>query len=308
VSDLDAGAAAVERLDNDQAGVDHPADQAPDLASLARDRCDCADEPAARVRAGAAGGGARRYGRGARALRGAGLVVPAGAPPPIATLLADPKAAAIAARLAENARPHGDTRRAFALPTGDKLFEDAVWDPAAKVFYVSSVRDRRVYAVTTTGELRPLTEPEAAGMGVSGLALDGERHVLWLSTAALPPVPGYQAGDDDAKPSGLVAVDPASGRVVRRLALVPDGAKHALTDLAVTPRGDVLASDATAGRSSRRACVIDQRTIAEDGPPKQVVDEPETKVPREYFARKRSESAWRGGRARRRGRDHPGRR
>jgi hypothetical protein len=36
-----------------------------------------------------------------------------------------------------------------------------------------------------------------------------------------------------------------------------------------------------------RVWVIDQGTIAEDGPPKQVVDEPKTEVAREYFARQR---------------------
>src|SRR6185295_20378665 len=88
-------------------------------------------------------------------------------------------------------------------------------------------------------------EPE--GIGVLDVAFDPTRNVLWMSTAPLPPVPGYRKGDDTARASSIAAIDPATGRIVQRIELRPDGKPHALSDLAVTSAGDVLVSDATGG-------------------------------------------------------------
>src|SRR4029079_16663967 len=77
------------------------------------------------------------------------------------------------------------------------------------------------------------------------IAFDPARHVLWMSTAPLPPVPGYHKGDDAARASSIASIDVSTGHVLRRIELRPDGKPHALSDLALTPAGDVLVSDAT---------------------------------------------------------------
>lgn len=65
----------------------------------------------------------------------------------LGALAGDPHAGPLTEQLAANGRAMGAAQRAFALPGGDKLFEDVAWDPQAHRFYVTSVRDRRVYAV-----------------------------------------------------------------------------------------------------------------------------------------------------------------
>jgi hypothetical protein len=166
----------------------------------------------------------------------------------LGALAGDPHAGQLTEQLAANGRAMGAAQRAFALPAGDKLFEDVAWDPQAHRFYLTSVRDRRVYTMDADGQgMRPLTAPEPDGIGVLGIAFDPARRVLWMSTAALPPVPGYRKGDDAARASSVASVDVSTGQVVQRIELRPDGKPHALTDLAIAASGDVLASDATAG-------------------------------------------------------------
>jgi sugar lactone lactonase YvrE len=188
----------------------------------------------------------------------------------LGALASDPHAAQLTEQLAANGRAVGAGQRAFALPAGDKLFEDVAWDPRAHRFYVSSVRDRRVYTVDADGQgIQPLTAPEPEGIGVLGIAFDPVRRVLWMSTAALPPVPGYRKGDDAARASSVASVDVSTGQVVQHIELRPDGKPHALTDLAIAASGDVLVSDATAGglyivRSGR--AVLDRLSADFDSP------------------------------------------
>lgn len=178
----------------------------------------------------------------------AGLVLDAGAASELASVLDAPDAAAVRDRLARNAEPVGRAARAFALPPGDKLFEDLVWDARAQRFYVTSVRDRTVYSVDASGrDLRAILPPAPDGIAVMDLALDAAHGRLWISECPLPVVPGYRAGDDRRVASAIVAIEVPSGRVVARVELPPDGAAHSLADLAVTPAGDVVVSDGTGG-------------------------------------------------------------
>ncbi|HSS01432.1 MAG TPA: tetratricopeptide repeat protein [Kofleriaceae bacterium] len=195
----------------------------------------------------------------------------------LAALAGDPHIAQLTEQLAANGRAMGAADRVFDLPTGDKLFEDLVWAPSAGALYITSVRERRVYAFTPGLQaLRPLTEPEPEGIGVLDVAFDPARNVLWMSTAPLPPVPGYRKGDDAARASSIAAIDPSTGRIVQRVELRPDGKPHALSDLAVTSAGDVVVSDATGGglyilRAGRAAL---ERLSAD-------FDSPQTPAPRD---------------------------
>jgi sugar lactone lactonase YvrE len=200
----------------------------------------------------------------------AGMTLGPGGAKLLDALASDPHAAQLTEQLAANGLAIGAGQRAFALPAGDKLFEDVAWDPRAHRFYLSSVRDRRVYTVDADGQgMRPLTAPEPDGIGVLGIAFDPVRRVLWMSTAALPPVPGYRKGDDAARASSVASVDVSTGQVVQRIELRPDGKPHAFTDLAIAASGDVVVSDATAGglyivRSGR--AVLDRLSADFDSP------------------------------------------
>lgn len=164
----------------------------------------------------------------------------------LAALLASPAAAAMSERLAASAAPRGDGRAAFALPTGDHLFEDVAWDARGRRFFVSSVRDQDVWIVDAAGkDAHPMGLPRTEGVGVAGVALAAD-GILWATQTPLPPVPGFRHGDESTKASALVAIDPATGRVVERVELPRDDMAHALTDVA-TGAGEVYVSDATGG-------------------------------------------------------------
>jgi hypothetical protein len=195
----------------------------------------------------------------------------------LGALASDPRTPQVAEQFAANGRAMGAALMAFALPTGDKLFEDIAWDPRSRIFYLSSVRDRRVYSVDAAGNsVRPVTAPEPEGIGVSGLAFDETHRVLWMSTAALPLVPGYRKGDDSARASSVASIDISTGQVTQRIELPADGKPHALTDIAVSATGDVMASDATAGGLYivRRGRAVLERLSSD-------FDSPQTPAPRD---------------------------
>jgi hypothetical protein len=79
-----------------------------------------------------------------------------------------------------------------------------------------------------------------------GVAVDGGRRGLWVSSQALPQMDGYRA--EDAGRSFVFEYDLESARLRRRLG-PPEAAPDArFGDLSVAPGGELLVSDPFAGR------------------------------------------------------------
>jgi sugar lactone lactonase YvrE len=70
---------------------------------------------------------------------------------------------------------------------------------------------------------------------------DPARGTLWVTTAAIPQMAGYEAADSGR--SGIYAFDLASGRLKQRYLLPASAQGHLLGDLVVAPNGDVYATD-----------------------------------------------------------------
>jgi hypothetical protein len=100
---------------------------------------------------------------------------------------------AVLARMTKNRAPRGRAEPAFTLRERDLIAEGVAYDTASQTWFVSSVRQRKIIAVTAKAQ-RDFAS--GGGLdGVLGLAIDPARRVLWASSAALPQMIGYRAAD-----------------------------------------------------------------------------------------------------------------
>ena len=139
---------------------------------------------------------------------------------------------------------------AFTLPMGALLPGDLAWDAAGKVFYVASLRQRKIVRVTPGASGAPALAADFAGSGaepldaVEGVKVDAARRRLWAVTAADPAMEG--ARPEDAGRSQLVAFDLSTGAVAGRFtpATRPP---HQFGGLAVGGDGSIWVTDTITG-------------------------------------------------------------
>ncbi|HEV8358662.1 MAG TPA: hypothetical protein VGQ17_18055 [Gemmatimonadales bacterium] len=113
------------------------------------------------------------------------------------------------------------------------------------MWYLASVRHRKVARVHPDGSSDDLvTEGQDSLWAALGVRADPASGTLWVTTAAIPQMSGYQAADSGR--SGVAAFDLATGRLKARYLLPSGPAPHLLGDLVVAPNGDVYATDSDA--------------------------------------------------------------
>lgn len=153
--------------------------------------------------------------------------------------------AAVAARIAGNARPVSTAQAAFALADSAFMPESITFDGQTRRFFLSSIRDGRIVAYTPAdGAFRELVPAGRDGQwAMLALVADSASRTLWATTAAIPFYAAYQAADSGK--SAVLAYDLDTG-VLRRRWDAPAG-RHQLGDMAVAPNGDVYVSDAEEG-------------------------------------------------------------
>ena len=101
-----------------------------------------------------------------------------------------------------NRRPIASSTIAMRLPASGLITEDIAYDPETNLFFVSSVREGKVLAIDERGVVRDFIRSGQDGLwSIFALAVDVNRHVLWLTTAAVPQNRRYQPAD-----SGRTAV------------------------------------------------------------------------------------------------------
>ncbi len=139
---------------------------------------------------------------------------------------------------------------AFTLAAGGLLPGDLAWDAAGKVFYVASLRQRKIVRVTPGAPGAPAVAADFALPGVEpldaveGLKVDAARRRLWAVTAADPVMEGARL--EDAGRSALVAFDLATGAVLGRF--TPETRPpHQFGGLAVGGDGSVWVTDTITG-------------------------------------------------------------
>ena len=123
------------------------------------------------------------------------------------------------------------------------LVEDLAADARSGAVFVSSVRTGEVWR-GAGGKWEAWAHPATPGSGAFAVAVDPVRGVLHVSVAAVPQAEGFRKSDEGN--SALVTLRLADGKELARH--VPPGpGPHLLGDMAVTPGGTVLVSDALAG-------------------------------------------------------------
>jgi hypothetical protein len=133
----------------------------------------------------------------------------------------------------------------FTLSDSRLLAEDMDYDPTAKRFFVTSVRERKVVTLDARGVSSDFaTSPDNWPM--LAVKVDATRGVLWATEVAMQ---GFRfAPESDWGRSALLCYDLQNGRLLSRIE-GPRGS--ALGDMALAPNGDVIVSDGEGGRVYR---------------------------------------------------------
>jgi hypothetical protein len=128
----------------------------------------------------------------------------------------------------------------FVWPVKGVIAEGVAFDPETRNFFISSVRERKIWRVTPEGEFR-LVLSGVGGPSPFGMTFDRERGCLWAAfsdptpTRANPQVPKHGSGIHR-----IDLVDPArlDARYLRN-----DGEEHVLGDLVLGPDRAIWVTD-----------------------------------------------------------------
>lgn len=155
--------------------------------------------------------------------------------------------AALTRRLADNAEPVGEAVR---LLTHDerRFFPVGIaYDRDTNDYFLSSLYRREVVIPGEQSGRTAFVPAGAHGIHAAlGLHAESNRRLLWITSAALPQMRGYD--DSLAGLSMIVAVDLDTGRVSRRFEPPEDAGPHLLSHITVGRRGELFVSDALGGR------------------------------------------------------------
>jgi hypothetical protein len=143
--------------------------------------------------------------------------------------------------------------RVFSLGPAGLIPEDIDFDPASQLFYITSIRDREILAVDSTGHsTRFALSPDH--WPLMALKLDAGRGILWATEVAIDGVAGVVAGDWGK--SAVLQYDLHTGRLLHR---IPVPTLAALGDMTLAANGDAIVSDGEHGgiyRVSRKTLRI----------------------------------------------------
>jgi sugar lactone lactonase YvrE len=141
------------------------------------------------------------------------------------------------------------------IPEPDLIPEGIAFDPATRTLYVSSIRKRKIVAVSPDGKARDFIGSGQDGIwSVLGMKVDPEsRTLLACSEVDGPGMEGFSPGD--AGKSAVFEFDLATGKVVH-VFRAPAGGPHLFNDLVLTRSGVLYVTDSKEGTVWR----IDRRS------------------------------------------------
>jgi hypothetical protein len=157
--------------------------------------------------------------------------------------------------MASNSSAVSVARKVFSLPEAALIPEDIDFDSAARIFYVTSVFSKEIFAIDTDGHAQIFAKsPDSWPM--MAVKVDVRRQVLWATEVAID---GFTLSPrEDWGRSAAVIYDLKSGKVLHRV----EGPFHtALGDMTLTVDGDAIVSDGDHGgvyRISRTSWQIER--------------------------------------------------
>jgi len=145
------------------------------------------------------------------------------------------------ARMKANRSPISLATKIFSIHDADLLAEDVDYDANAQRFLITSVRKKKIVAMTATGADQDFAKaPDNWSM--LAIKVDARRRVVWATEVALQ---GFIfAPASDWGRSAVVCYDLGSGKLLRRIE-GPRGS--ALGDMVLTAEGNVIVSDGNGG-------------------------------------------------------------
>ncbi|HMT08434.1 MAG TPA: hypothetical protein PKA82_10550 [Pyrinomonadaceae bacterium] len=146
----------------------------------------------------------------------------------------------IAGKFAQNKTPKNKSTQAFTLDDKTLISESVAYFPKTKAFFVGSVHQRKVVMVKN-GVTSDFSAESDGLWSVLGLRVDEARGLLWVCTAAIPQMKGFDSKDKGR--SGLAKYDLRSGKLVKKY-ILPEG-DHLLGDVIISRDGSIYASDSS---------------------------------------------------------------
>ncbi|MCE9594384.1 MAG: hypothetical protein K8S98_09330 [Planctomycetes bacterium] len=94
---------------------------------------------------------------------------------------------ASAPKLADSTKPLAG----FVWPMKGVIAEGVAFDPEMRDFFVSSVRERRIWRVTPDGEFHDFFGPDERLFGAFGMCIDARARQLWVASSSVPQMEGH---------------------------------------------------------------------------------------------------------------------
>lgn len=170
-----------------------------------------------------------------------GLVIPAAKDEDFAKLRGLKAFADLLQRIEKNRAPIIRSVPGFTLNEKGLVPESVAYDPVTKIFYLSSVYQRKILSRDQWGQVREFSTKSDGLWSVMGMRVDSRRRLLWVCTAAHPQMMGYRAEENGS--SGIFKYDLQSGKLLKKYLLAHKPKPHWLGDLVLNSKGEVFASD-----------------------------------------------------------------
>jgi sugar lactone lactonase YvrE len=148
-------------------------------------------------------------------------------------------------KMADLRKPFVHSEVAFKLPEPALVATGIAVDSRSGDTYIGSVRTRKIVRRTKSGEVSDFVRESQDGfLSAGSLGIDPPRQILYASSSAVPFMRGYRK-EDEGK-SGVFSYDLKSGKLLRKVFLVPDGKPHFLNAMVIARDGNVYVSDSLA--------------------------------------------------------------
>ncbi|HEY0320419.1 MAG TPA: hypothetical protein VGC66_05555 [Pyrinomonadaceae bacterium] len=144
-------------------------------------------------------------------------------------------------RFETNKAPIGRSSTAFTIHEKGLITEGVAYDSAEDIFYVSSVRARKIFKIGRDGAAKEFATERDGLWSAMGMKVDAKRRHLWVATAAVPQMTNYRKEEDGQ--SGILKFDLKTGKLIRKYTLPNNPRPHWLGDLLISSSGDVFVTD-----------------------------------------------------------------
>jgi hypothetical protein len=141
----------------------------------------------------------------------------------------------------QNKKPVAQSEKAFALADSGLIPEDVDFDPQSKTFLITSVLEKKIVRVTSSGQVSVFAS-SPSGWPMLAIKVDAQSKRVWTTEVALDGFTAAPKGDWGK--SAVLCFDLQTGKLLKRI----EGPLHtALGDMALTAEGVPIVSDGEGG-------------------------------------------------------------